>query len=47
MASHAAERRAKGVMAWVVDSNILLDIALDDPAFRLGSMELLRSRRNR
>ena len=34
-------------MAWVVDSNILLDILLDDPTFRLGSMELLRRRRKR
>ncbi len=32
-------------MAWVVDTNLLLDIALDDPRFRAASMELLRKRR--
>jgi hypothetical protein len=34
-------------MAWVVVSNLLLDIALDDPRFRPASMELLRKRRSR
>lgn len=34
-------------MAWVVDSNLLLDVALDDPKFRPTSMELLRKRRSR
>lgn len=34
-------------MAWVVDSNLLFDVALDDPAFRHASMELLRKRRGR
>lgn len=34
-------------MAWVVDSNILLDVALDDPTYRSASLELLRKRRSR
>lgn len=33
-------------MAWVVDSNILFDVALDDPVFRPRSMNLLRKRRS-
>lgn len=32
-------------MAWVVDTNLLLDITLDDPRFRAASMNLLRKRR--
>jgi predicted nucleic acid-binding protein len=32
-------------MAWVVDTNLLLDVALDDPLFQVASMELLRKRR--
>lgn len=32
-------------MAWVVDTNLLLDITLDDPRFRAASMDLLRKRR--
>jgi predicted nucleic acid-binding protein len=34
-------------MPWVVDSNILFDVALDDPVFRPRSMNLLRKRRHR
>ncbi len=34
-------------MAWVVDSNILFDVALDDPTFRPRSMDLLRKFRER
>ncbi|CAN5493703.1 hypothetical protein BH20VER3_BH20VER3_08750 [soil metagenome] len=34
-------------MAWVVNSNILFDVALDDPSFRVRSVNLLRKRRPR
>lgn len=32
-------------MAWVVDTNLLLDVALDDPRFQVESMDLLCKRR--
>jgi predicted nucleic acid-binding protein len=45
--AEGAARGRKGLIVWVVDSNLLLDVALDDPAFRAGSLELLRKRRSR
>lgn len=32
-------------MAWVVDTNLLLDVTLDDPRFGAASIDLLRKRR--
>ena len=34
-------------MAWVVDSNLLLDVALNDRNFQIASTALLRKRRRR
>lgn len=33
------------MMGWVVDTNLLLDVALDDPQFQAVSMDLLDRRR--